>query len=765
MTDTGRTRHALLSTPLYVCNLPTPLVQNVQLRSADAEEEKAPAPAPTHDPRPAAGVPACTLCPECGPFADLGEQRAHFRSLWHRYNLVLRQRGAQAPGTPNALTLVTNPELDRLCAQIEEEDELEDTDTLSALLDRLDLHAAPTQDDTPSRTRTQAVQDALRSPLVWFESRSDAPSDARLEQTQLGVYRDVLLAATTAPATDAKSAEAALQALQASPIECRPSKQGWTGKRLQGTKHIGRTMQLSILDGAGLLPTEEEFESSDEESSESDSSSEDEAPDEMPEIAPEAPIALPPLRLWTFVMMGGGHFAAAVVALNAYAPPLSERARARGTKQERGIVVLAHKTFHRYTTRRKQGGAQSAQDATGRHAKSAGANLRRHGEAQLRDEIHSLLGRAGWRSLIERSEHVWVRCSTRTASGILWNWGGNHTSPLDAPHRDGTLSHIPIATQRPTLAEIMRCFLELTRVKIAHLSPEQLAAQDDAHREAIAQALRADAAANAPPPPPPKPKTPRAKPRAEETKRRERWERLVAMVRKGKVDALERFLERHEADLLRPGGWLAEQEAPSIDAPLPPWWRQAEAKQMRFVPATLLQVAAAADQPDALQYLLERRADPTMPVPSVDASEAPYRTAYDLCTTKPARTVFRRMMAEHPDWCDWAGMGPGGARVPSALTSEMEEAQASKARTRRNAMRDKMRERDEKEAREQSRERAAEPAPPAPAAAPPAANGTQRVGGVGSAPDATLSPEMRMRIEREKRARAAEARMQALKKS
>lgn len=40
-----------------------------------------------------------------------------------------------------------------------------------------------------------------------------------------------------------------------------------------------------------------------------------------------------------------------------------------------------HKTFHSYTVRAKQGGAQSAQDRSKGGCKSAGANLRRHNEA------------------------------------------------------------------------------------------------------------------------------------------------------------------------------------------------------------------------------------------------------------------------------------------------------------------------------------------------------------------------------------------------
>ena len=39
-----------------------------------------------------------------------------------------------------------------------------------------------------------------------------------------------------------------------------------------------------------------------------------------------------------------------------------------------------HRTFHSYTVRAGQGFSQSAQDGSGKHAKSAGANLRRYNE-------------------------------------------------------------------------------------------------------------------------------------------------------------------------------------------------------------------------------------------------------------------------------------------------------------------------------------------------------------------------------------------------
>lgn len=760
----ARTRPALLQAPLYVFDLPPALASSLVVRAADDEAPAtAASPAPSSAPSTVApvagsvGAPACSLCPGCSSFRSVAEQRSHVRSLWHRFNLVLRQHAAR--GAKGTLEPVSHAQLEQMCASLERpDDDEEDMDELSALLQQLDVRE-DTGDDEAART-IKSVNDALRSPLVWYETPSQAPTV--LEQTQLGLYRDVLLAAAGGSAAADSARMPSLDVLAAPRVEVRPGTHGWAGKRVQGTHQVSRTMQMQVLDGAGLVPwlSPDEVAASDDDGSSSSSATATSEDDEDQLASPPAPI--PPLRLWTFIMMGGGYFAVATMALNVHSPPLSERARARGTKPTRSVLMLAHKTFQRYTTRRKQGGAQSMQDASGRHAKSAGANLRRYGEAQLKADIHALLDRRAWRELIQHSEHVWVRTSMRAAHGVLWHWPGHATSPLDEKQASGTLSHIPIATQRPTLSEIVRVFWELTRVKVAHLSSAELAAQDDAHRDAIARALRQNAAQQVPKAPPPPPKTPQVKKDERAARQRARLERLVAMVRKGRLDALTQWLARHEAMLGEDAGAVppAYEDAAPIDRPLPAWWRAAEARGASQAPMNLLQVAAAADQVEILHYLLvERRANPTLPLGRDDGA---HRTAYDLCGSKSARAVFRRLMAEQPDWYRWDEMGPGGARVPSALTADMEEAQASKARSRRAAMREKMRERDAKvEADTAAKEAAAKAAAPAPAPAAAAPkSGPQRLGGSsGSAPDASLSEEMQRRIEREKRARAAEARM------
>ena len=88
-------------------------------------------------------------------------------------------------------------------------------------------------------------------------------------------------------------------------------------------------------------------------------------------------------------MTAGGHFAGAIVRVsNGDDEPEEEDTGRKKNKQKRPkpeTEILLHKTFHRYTTRRKQGGSQGLNDAAGKKAISAGAMLRRYGEQALRD--------------------------------------------------------------------------------------------------------------------------------------------------------------------------------------------------------------------------------------------------------------------------------------------------------------------------------------------------------------------------------------------
>jgi len=233
------------------------------------------------------------------------------------------------------------------------------------------------------------------------------------------------------------------------------------------------------------------------------------------------------------------------------------------------------------------------------------------------------------------------------------------------------------------------------------------------------------------------------------------------MVSKGRLEPLKAFWDR---------------EAPhigSIDIQIPEWTGERK--------ATLLQVATQAGHEDMIRWLLEEaHADPTILVPQIGeleeedgghksvASDGPIplpkgyrRTAYDLARTRGVRDVFRRCAAAYPDWWDWLGTG----HVPSELSKQMEDDREEKRKVRRKGLKDRVKERETKE-REKEKER---PPPALPVEQPPVRQQPQspssnRLGGGAGAGEgiAGLTPEMKARVERERRARAAEARLKVL---
>jgi hypothetical protein len=336
---------------------------------------------------------------------------------------------------------------------------------------------------------------------------------------------------------------------------------------------------------------------------------------------------------------------------------------------------------------------------------------------------------------------------------------------------DERLRTFPFPTRRPvsyfdvsfnsfsshhqTLSELERCLLELTRVKTSHLTEEALREQDEAYLASL-------------PKPKPKPQVPVPTPvvaKAKEPKlskeeelARDKWTRLLDMIAHNRLDALKDFWGREGKGL---GG---------IDERIPSW--------TGVKVATLLQYASQVGQEDITEWLLNvEHADPTIAVPSEETvteqdapdgnpgtatvSRGPQRTAYDLASSRAVRDIFRRSAGAHPEWWDWLGAG----RVPSILSQDMEEEREEKKKVRRKGLKDKIKEREgrEKERASQLGEVADEPVLEPPKLVEPS-KGPRKLGGSSGSADAVagLTPEMRAKVERERRARAAEARLKML---
>lgn len=82
--------------------------------------------------------------------------------------------------------------------------------------------------------------------------------------------------------------------------------------------------------------------------------------------------------------------------------------------------------------------------------------------------------------------------------------------------------------------------------------------------------------------------------------------------------------------------------------------------------STLLHEAARSNNAQKILELLEQGLDPCI-------KDERGRTPYILATEKEVRNTFRRYMASNLDKWDW-----NAAKVPSALTKEMEESQNAK---------------------------------------------------------------------------------------
>lgn len=633
---------------LHVFSLPTELLDTLAPRNLVNQElpRRTPSPSPPAEPTPT-NSRACNIC-SGAIFLDVAEQRNHYRSDWHRYNVKIRLSGGSAVNESEFAQLVDALE-DSISGSESSSDQSGsgDSDAVAALVGKTKRAIRSPSPESVARSGPQTA-------LAWFHS---PPA------TQIGVYRALF------PPASHHLEE--LKAMQSS---------------AQG-------------------------------------------------------------RTWTLFMVAGGHFAGAVVRVSRSDNDKKEEAEAsQGKKKPKRpkpeIEVLKHKTFHRYTTRRKQGGSQSLNDNAKGNAKSAGALLRRYGEQALRDDIRNLIN--DWQDEINDSERIWIRASGSNRK-IFMDYDGSIISKSDT-----RLRTFPFPTRRPTQAELTRCLNELTAVKVSHLTEEALRAQDQEYLASLPKPKPTPTVAT--------PKEPAEKVKApqlskEEELFRDKWFRVIDMTRKGRLEPLKAFWEREGPGM---GG---------IDASIPEWANE------RW--STLLQLAVHTEQEDTVHWLLEdMRADPTIPVPAGKSDEIPEvettgkttgRTAYDLAQTRTIRDVFRRSAGLHPERWDWFG----AARVPSALSKEMEDDREEKKKGRRKALKDRVKERETREKDKQVEPPfVASDVPLAPSVKADVPSGPRKLGGTAGSSEATagLNSEMRAIVERERRARAAEARLKAFSK-
>lgn len=668
----------LLQRPLYIFDLPEELLYTLQLKTPTLPTQQAPethpretssggAPALNGSDVQDEGHKAATSCALCSlDFADLSEQRSHVRSDLHGYNIKLKLRGKNPVGETQFEQLVG--QLDESLSGSDSSDSDEDDGdelggsktrdtTLSALLKRQAKVTDGDAEDAPTRKRKQGQG---KPPMLWFGS-TKLPSN-----TSLGVYRAIF-------SNKEQDHEAELvETVQRKQLAPKPAPQQQK-KPPKDEEDGGVPLPASMLPSSANASGPHYF----------------------------------------LCMIGGGHFAGMLVSL---VPKLTKKAGL----EDRSATVIAHKTFHRYTTRRKQGGSQSANDNSKGNAHSAGAGIRRYNETALIDEVRALL--AEWRGWIDSAELLFVRASGTTNRRTLFGpYEGQVLS-----QKDERLRGFPFNTRRATQSELMRAFIELTRVKVEIVDEAALAKQAE---EVAAAAAKAEAAlANS--------KTNASKPTRHSKADEEaalHTTQLQALIRRSKAPGLLSYLQTN--------GVSADFRFFPLD-------------QNHHAP-TPLHLAAASNSPACVSALLVKAgADPT-------ARNEDGKSAFDIAGDRPTRDAFRlaRSQLGEERWAwDAAGVPPAlsQAEADKRTAREKEERAAEDAteKQRRAAEIERLRKEDvEKQAGARDKKFGKGHVMEKPKFTAEERRMEEARG---------MTDEMRMRLEREKRARAAEERMKRL---
>jgi hypothetical protein len=649
-----KNEHPLLQRPLYVFDLPEEILNSLTLKDQSEQQvqnthsqETPPVQAnDTSETGPNAPTKAtsCNLCSLS--FATVAEQRNHVRSDLHGYNL--KQRIKDLPPVSEAEFEKLIGDLDESISGSEssESDEDEDEETGGKGKDST-LSALLKKQAKISNPDFDEFATSKRQRGSGKPPLFWFSSPGLPENMSLGIYRALF--------SDAEQEE---------------------------ESHIVETIRNKQL-----------------------------SPKVPPKMKSDGGVALPAADVgphFFLCMIGGGHFAAMVVAL---AP---KKGKSHTGGDERSATVLAHKTFHRYTTRRKQGGAQSANDAAKGAAHSAGSALRRYNEAALTNEVRDLL--RDWKDLIATADLLFIRATGSTNRRTLFGPYEGQVLRNNDPRNRG----FPFSTRRATQKELMRAFVELTRVKQSTIDEAALAALN------VPPEKTTSTAPSVKPPKPPR------QSKEDETATLH-TSQLTALIKRSKVPALLNYLKTNNL---------------SAD--------------FTFVPSnyhtpTPLHLAASLNSgPVVLALLTKGGANPT--IMNDDA-----RTPFSLAGERATRDAFRVARSELGEaaW-DWETAG-----VPAPLsksdadkrdTREKEEKAAEdKAESeRRKAETERLRKESEADEARKREQRIGKGK----------ALGSvmqQKTGAEKREEDARgLTPEARAKLERERRARAAEERLRRM---
>ena len=377
--------------------------------------------------------------------------------------------------------------------------------------------------------------------------------------------------------------------------------------------------------------------------------------------------------------------------------------------EERQAVVVAHKTFHRYTTRRKQGGSQSANDSAKGAAHSAGAGIRRYNEVALEAEVRSQLSE--WKTLLDECQLHFVRATGMTNRRTIF---GPYEGQV-LHHKDTRNRGFPFSTRRATQAELMRSFVELTRMKVS--DAEKALPQNVVQQERQAKPVHT----------PPKSLTP--KPSKEEELALFHTSQLQALIKRSRIPAVLSYISGNSIS--------------------PDFSFQPPNSQVNHHASTPLHLASSINSPRMVLALLEKAgADPTV-------LNGEGRPPFDLAGDRPTRDAFRvaRSILGEDRW-NW-----DMARCPPPLSKEVADQREASERADTEKVEAQRR---KAETERLEKEFTAKPSKEGGAVGKSLAGLEMTAAHKREQEARGLTPELKAKLERERRAKAAEARIAGL---
>lgn len=405
-------------------------------------------------------------------------------------------------------------------------------------------------------------------------------------------------------------------------------------------------------------------------------------------------------------MIGGGHFAGAIISH--VRKNIKGNANTKESKQEQAVEVMDSKTFHRYTVRRKQGGSQSASDNARGKANSAGSSIRRYNEQALIHEVRELLD--SWKGYLQNCETIYIRANGASNRKILVGYDGSILK-----NEDPRIRSFPFTTKRATKSELKKAWVHLSYLSIVDIpkSNEKLSKKLQNEREGLNKSKRQGTPSKSSTPEAEEDSSPEAKHSIE----------LINLLKKSRAPMLINYMKKNK---------------------LSPNFTFVPEFKYKHNP-TPLHYAAAHGLHHMVQVLLiNLKSDPTI-------TNEFGRTACELSADYNTRKVFQTSrFSLGEDFCDWGSAKVGNPKSKEEFMKEEEQAKELEASEKKKLHEEELAKKTELELKQPS---------------------ISSSGTLGGGPNKVLSQvsetsgltdAQKMRLMREQRARAAEARIKKM---